>query len=97
VQNREEVIVIFVDLCSLITTENVFVCERVELESLLQPGSIGGTRALNVDPTEAFELDLIYMKALRLLGRDNWTADAACTTESGLRKTRHPDLEAPRP
>jgi hypothetical protein len=97
VKNREEVIVILVDLGSLISTKNVLVSKWVEVEPLLQPSPISCTRPLNVDPAEAFELDLIYMKALRFLGRDNWTANAACTTESRLRETRHPDLEAPRP
>src|SRR3712207_7942612 len=54
-QDDEQVVLVLVDLRPLVAREDVFVVERVEVEVLLEPGAIGSSRALDVDPPERSE------------------------------------------
>src|SRR6266540_2749381 len=66
VQDDEEVVLVLVDLRALVAGEDVLVVERVELEVLLEPGSLGGTGPLDVDPAEPVPLDGLDARLSRL-------------------------------
>jgi hypothetical protein len=91
VEDREKMIVVLIDLRSLVTAEDVLVSERVEVETLLKPTAISCARALNIDPAEPVQFELLYVKTLRLLSRDYRAVDTTCATEAWLWKAGHPD------
>src|SRR6201996_3308071 len=97
VQDAEQVLVVDVDLRPLVAREDVLEVERVEVEVLLEPGALKGTRMLDVDPTKATPLDLLDPRCLGLndLGRSDEPA-ATTASQPWFREVRHPPLPSTR-
>ena len=90
VQDDEQVVVVLVDLRALVARVDVLVVERVEVEALLEPGLVGGTRALDVDPAQPGRLDDLGAGLLGLRRGGVGAARArAAPTDPGLGQVRH--------
>jgi hypothetical protein len=89
VQDDEQVVVVLVDLRALVAREDVLVIERVEVEALLEPRLVDGTRALDVDPAQPGRLDDLGAGLLRLRGCGDAARARAATTDPGLGQVRH--------
>src|SRR4051794_21549472 len=91
VKDDEEVVVIDVDLRPLVAREHVLEVEGVEVEVLLQPGSLQCARTLDVDPAQAGGVDLLDARCLRLSlsCRGDELVAPADASQPRLRKVRH--------
>ena len=99
VQDDEEVVGVLVDLRPLVARVDVLVIEWVEVEALLEPLLVGGTRPLDVDPPDGIlptlddlEPERLVPCVLEVLSGD---VVAQAPADARLGKTRHNDWEAP--
>jgi hypothetical protein len=96
-EQDEQVGLVLVDLRPLVAREDVLVVEGVEVEVLLEPGTVGRPRALDVHPADAPMLDELDFGGLRLGRRgDGVEPSTRHPPKAWLGQVRHRDFAARR-